>query len=82
MKHERVGTPVTIGDMKLIPLERVSVHQEDDKKGFIFFVYKEPIGVVIMTPHGQWAIDIDGRTTPLETYVQQIDGLKETLDSL
>jgi len=82
MKQERAGTPVTIGNIKLIPLERVSVHYTDDKRGVFFYSYMEPIGVVIITPHGQWAADINGRTIPLETYVRQIDGLQETLDSL
>jgi len=82
MKETSVGTPVTIGEITIIPLEEVSVHYDRNKGGLLFYVSKRPIGVVIGSPQGKWAIDIYGDQVPLETYIQKIHGLQQVLDSL
>lgn len=82
MKQMRAGNPITVGDVKLIPLERVFMRGDNSKKGFFIYVTKKPIGVVIVSPHGRSATDINGNSVPLETYVQQINGLREILNSL
>jgi len=78
----QAGNPITVGDVKLVPLERIFMHHDNSKKGFFIYVTKEPIGVVIISHHGQSAIDINGKPVPLETYLQQINGLREMLNSL
>jgi hypothetical protein len=82
MKQMQAGNTITVGDVKLIPLERVSMRSDNSKNGFFIYVTKEPIGVVIVSPHGRSATDINGKAVLLETYLQQIDGLREMLSSL
>ena len=82
MKQMQAGNPITVGDVKLVPLERIFMHHDKSKKGFFIYVTKEPIGVVIISPHGRYATDINGKPVPLETYLQQINGLKEILNTL
>jgi hypothetical protein len=78
----QAGNPITVGDVKLIPLERVSMQSDSSKKGAFLYVTKEPIGVVIISSHGRSATDINGDSVPLETYLRQINGLQAILDSL
>jgi hypothetical protein len=82
MKQMQAGNPITVGDVKLVPLERIFMHHDNSKKGFFIYATKEPIGVVIISPHGRYATDINGESVPLETYLQQITGLREMLNSL
>jgi hypothetical protein len=82
MKQIQAGTPITVGDVKLIPLERVLMHRDNSEKVFFIYITKEPIGVVIVSPHGRSATDINGKSLPLETYLQQINGLRGILNSL
>ncbi len=82
MKKMQAGNPITVGDVKLIPLERVFVHGDNSKKGLFLYVTKEPIGVVIVSPQGRSATDINGNSVPLETYLQQVSGLQEILNNL
>ena len=82
MKQIQAGTPITVGDLKLIPLERLLMHCDNSKKVFFIYMTKEPIGVVIISHHGRSAIDINGEPVPLETYLQQINNLQEVINSL
>jgi hypothetical protein len=82
MKQMQAGNPITVGDVKLVALERIFMHHDNSKKGFFIYATKEPIGVVIISPHGRYATDINGESVPLETYLQQINGLREMLNSL
>lgn len=83
MKRMQAGNPITVGDVKLIPLEVLIVHRYYNKeKGFFIFISKEPIGVVIISPQGKCATDINGESVPLEIYTRQISGLQEMVNSL
>ena len=82
MKETRVGKPVAVGDITIVPLERVSVHHAGGKGRVSVFVSREPIGVVVTSPRGQQAISVSGEEVPLATYIQDIEGLQEVLDGL
>ena len=84
MKEMRIGKPITVGDTTIIPLERESirVHHAGKKDGLSVQFSKEPIGIVVGTPQGKWAIDIHGEQVPLESYIREFHGLQEVLDSL
>ena len=82
MKERRVGMPIIIGELCIIPLEEVSIHQVSKGRRLWIHARKEPIGVVVSSPHGRWAYDRHGSQVVLETYAQQIAGLQELLDSM
>ena len=82
MKEARIGRPITLGETTIIPLERVSLYYDSRKGGLSAYLSKEPIGIVIGSPQGKWAMDICGAPIPLESYVQEIRGLGKVLDSL
>ena len=82
MKEIRVGRPVIIGEVTIVPLERVSVYHGSRKGGLSLYISKEPIGVVISSAQGKQAFNMSGERVPLETYTQEIDELQQVLDSL
>lgn len=82
MREVRVGRPVTVGEMTIIPLETISVCHRSKRDRFAVYASKEPVGIVIRTPQSKYAFDIRGIQVPLETYTQEFDGLQEILDGL
>lgn len=82
MKEISVGTPVTIGEITIIPLVEISTYHNNNRDMLSVYVSKEPVGIVVGSRQSKWAIDIDGRQVPLETYTRKINGLQQTLDSL
>ena len=82
MKQVRVGRPVTVGEAIIVPLEEVTVYYRSKKAGLLAYVCKEPLGIIIGTPQGRWAVDVCGEPMPLEPYIQTVDGLQQVLDGL
>jgi len=82
MKELRAGSPFTIGEISIVPLEKVHIHHNSNEGRFSIYVSKEPIGIVISSPQGKWALDIYGDQISVETYIQEIDGLQQLLDNL
>ncbi|GAI39225.1 unnamed protein product [marine sediment metagenome] len=82
MKQMCVGKPVIVGEITIVPLEGVNVYQHSTRDGFSVYVSREPVGFVIGSPQGKQAVDIYGEQVPLETYIQEVDGLQQVLDSL
>ena len=83
MKEERIGVPITIGEITLIPLEKVSLHHMSTNKGFTMYISKEPIGIAISSPQRKWAVDVaDGEEVPVESYYEQFDSLQQVLENL
>lgn len=83
MKEDRIGSPITVGEITVIPLEKVSLYHVNTKEGFTMYFSKEPIGIAISSPQRKWAIDIiDGEEVPIESYYEQFNNLKQILDNL
>lgn len=82
MEESSVGKPITIAGLTLIPLEKVRVVRFRRLKGLSFFVSKQPVGIVIISPKEKTAISIDGAQVSLDSYCREFDGLQEVLDTL
>ena len=83
MKEDRIGSPIIVGDITVIPLEKVSLYHVNTKEGFTMYFSKEPVGIAISSPQRKWAIDIiDGEEVPIESYYEQFDALQQILDNL
>ena len=82
MKEERAGSPVRVGEVTIVPLERVAVHHGGGKDRLWAYVCKEPVGVVVVSAGETWALNVQGERVPLETYIDRIDGLRSVLASL
>lgn len=80
MKESRAGKPITIGKFTVVPLEETRTHRATGGRGLSVFVTRKPIGVIVSSPEGSWALDMDGAQVPLESYTQEIEGLRELLE--
>lgn len=82
MKTRCTDTPITAGDMTIIPLKETSIYYVNYKDSLSFYVSNQPIGIVIVSPQDKWAIDVNGEQLPLDIYIREIHGLAEVLDNL
>ena len=64
----RAGTPVTVGSVRITPLERVRVEGSPGRGGLFLFGSKEPVGVVISTRNGERAVDLEGSPLCLDAF--------------
>jgi len=81
VKELRAGTPVAVGPMRIIPLERVRVGGSTGGGGLFLFGSKTPVGVVICTPERCWALDLDGNPMPLEAVLEGLWGWEELVQT-
>ena len=82
MKRLYAGTPVVVGETTIFPLEQLATCHCSMKKGFFIYASREPFGLVISSSQGRWAVSLDGEDMPLETLIQEIDGLGQVLDGM
>jgi hypothetical protein len=82
MRELRLGKSIMIGDTAIVSLEEVASHCRSDRGMFAACASKGPAAIVIASPQGKWAADMDGKRVPLETYIQGVEGLQQVLDGL
>lgn len=82
MRNVHAGTPIRVGATTIVPLEQIKLHCRSGRNVFFFCASKEPVGLVINSPLGRWAINLDGERVPLETFSQEVDGLQQVLEGI
>ena len=78
-KEVRVGNPVAVAGVTLIPLARVSLNYWRGDRGISCFGVKQPVGVVVVSPLAKRAFRITGEEVPLDQLVKEAPGLEEVL---
>jgi hypothetical protein len=58
MSEPRPGTPVTVGDLEIEPIERSVVRVENVCGVIVVVAVKEPVAVIIRSPQGTWRVDL------------------------
>ena len=58
MSAQRSGTPVTVGDLEIEPIERVVVRVEHVCGVLVAVALKEPVAVILRSPRGTWRVDL------------------------
>ena len=58
MSEPRSGTPVTVGDLEIEPIERSVVRVENVCGVIVVVAVKEPVAVVLRSPRGTWRVDV------------------------
>ena len=71
MSEPRPGTPVTVGDLEIEPIEKTVVRVENACGVIVVVALKEPVAVVLRSPRGTWRVDLsdldrDGATDDRE----------------
>ncbi len=82
MTENRVGRPLTTGGVTIVPLEKVRLSRSTGRRGGTVYGSVEPVAVVVHTPDGDVALDLQCRRLALTDLVGQFAGLEETLSGL
>ena len=80
MRESRAGNPIVIGEFTVVPLEETHTHHASGGRGLAVFVTRKPVGVVVSSPEGRWALDMDGAQVPVESFTREFEGLWEFLE--
>ena len=78
----RAGTPLRVGSVTLLPIERVVVHSDVGALGAWFTAAKEPYALVVRDAGGLRALDMGTTPVSLEALRDGIQGLDAVLASL
>jgi hypothetical protein len=77
----RAGTPLRVGSVTLLPIERVVAHSDVGPLGAWFTAAKEPYALVVRDACGIRALDIGAPAVSLESLREGIPGLDAMLMS-
>jgi hypothetical protein len=78
----RAGTPLRVGSVTLLPIERVVVHSDMGALGAWLTAAKEPYALVARDAGGIRALDIGATAVSLEALREGIPGLDAVLASM
>jgi hypothetical protein len=78
----RAGTPVTVGSVTLLPIERVVTHTSQGSTSVWFSVSKDPVALVVRDAYGIRAIETDTAGVSLEHLRAEIPELDAVLASM
>lgn len=55
----RAGTPVTVGDLEIEPIERIVVRVERVGGAIVGMARKQPVAIIVRSPTGTWSLDLE-----------------------
>ena len=79
MKELRVGTSVVIGEITIVPIERVSISSDKVHHCSWFSGLKEPVAIVVIESGGLRAIDMKACDLSLVELARNVPGLDRIL---
>ena len=77
-----IGRPCLVGDVRLLPIERISVHGQRHVSHTWFSMNKAPYAIVVRDAGGLRAIGADAAELSLDALRQQVPELDAALASL
>lgn len=78
----RAGTPVVLGAMILLPIERLVWRADRTSARIWFSMHKEPWALIVQDGDGTRAVDMDAMPLPLEELSRAVPGLNGRLAAL
>lgn len=80
MNKLRLGMPINIAEVMIIPVERVTISDHKMEQGVWLYGSKEIAALVIHTPYSIWAFDINGYELSVEKLTCDVPELKEIME--
>jgi len=81
-KEVTIESPVAVGEVTLVPIAKTSLNYEQSNGGIFFFGMKQPVAVVAISVSGKRAFRITGEEVSVEELIQEVPGIKETLEGI
>jgi uncharacterized spore protein YtfJ len=79
MSELRVGTPITVAGITLIPIERVRINCEKQSYAYWINATKEAVAVVICEPEGPRIMDVEAHERHIDELIMLVPELKSLL---
>ncbi len=58
VRRERLGSPLTVGDLVLVPVERIAVDEALVGNRRLVFASKRPVAIVVRSGDREWRIEL------------------------
>ena len=81
-KETTIDSRVAVGGVTLIPVAKTSLDYERSNSRIFFFGMKQPVAVVAISVWGKRAFRITGEEVSVEELIQEVPGMKETLEGI
>jgi hypothetical protein len=75
----RLGRPLTVGAVTLLPVERVLVAGAGGARSVWLAASLEPVALVVRDGRGTWAVGVDASPGSLEVLLRTVPGLEAAL---
>lgn len=72
-------TPLSLGEVTLIPVTRVVLGEWSSKRGVSFLAHKSPVAVVVVSPDAKRALSVSGEEISLAPLIEEVPDLAEAL---
>jgi uncharacterized spore protein YtfJ len=77
-----IDSPVAVGGVTLIPIAKISLDYESINRAGFFFGMKWPVAIVVISVSGKRAFRMTGEEVSVQELVQELPGVKETLEGM
>ncbi len=74
MTRIRAGTPVDVGGLRIIPIERVHISGSARRSGLVAMALIEPVAVLLKSGATPRALDLEGREISLDEFLPYVEG--------
>ena len=71
--------PITVADITIIPINKVTLYHRLIKDSTTFFYLKQPVNVVIVSQSEKRAFQMNGEEVSLEGLIKEVPNLTEML---
>lgn len=78
----RAGTPVRIGSVTLLPVERIALRLDVGHARSWLIAAKEPYALIVRDAGGLWAIGRNAAPLPLDALRNDVSGLEAALAAM
>ena len=84
MEKEKVsaGQRITVGEITLLPIMRTFLYCRNVDGRIVYSGSKNLIGIVVVSPKGKRAINLDGEEIPVDQYLEQVPEITELIQSI
>ena len=82
METLRAGSPLSVGDVTLVPIERAGIRSDMGDAGCWISAFKEVFAVVVCDARGVRALDADSSEIALDALIRKTPDLGAILSNL
>ena len=82
METLRAGSPLSVGDVTIVPIERAGIRSDMGDAGYWISAFKEVVAVVVCDASGVRALDPDSQDIALDALIRETPNLGAILSGL